>query len=48
MITCSLDLLRGPDGQLPQKLRNIDPRLIEQISNEIMDCNAKVCWDDIG
>ncbi|XP_023741378.1 ATPase family AAA domain-containing protein FIGL1 [Lactuca sativa] len=43
-----LDLLRGPDGQLPQKLRNIDPRLIEQISNEIMDCNAKVCWDDIA
>ncbi|KAL7615213.1 hypothetical protein Lser_V15G07856 [Lactuca serriola] len=41
-------LLRGPDGQLPQQLRNIEPRLIEQISNEIIDSNTNVHWDDIA
>ncbi|CAH1437789.1 unnamed protein product [Lactuca virosa] len=41
-------LVRGPDGQLPQQLRNIEPRLIEQISNEIIDSNTNVHWDDIA
>lgn len=31
----SLDLLRGPDGELPQKLRNLEPCFIEKNSNEI-------------
>ncbi|KAI3752870.1 hypothetical protein L2E82_24910 [Cichorium intybus] len=35
--TGSLDLLRGLGDGLPQKLRSLEPRLIEQISNEIMD-----------
>ncbi|GJT95027.1 ATPase family AAA domain-containing protein FIGL1-like protein [Tanacetum coccineum] len=43
-----LDKLRGPDGELPQKLRSLPPKLIEQISNEIMDKDPNVHWDDIG
>lgn len=44
----SLELLCGPDGELPEKLRNLEPRLIEHISNEIMDRDPNVRWDDIG
>ncbi|KAI3520679.1 hypothetical protein L1887_10129 [Cichorium endivia] len=43
-----LDLLRGPGGELSQKLRSIEPRYIEQISNEIMDGDPNVRWDDIA
>lgn len=46
--SCSLELLCGPDGELPEKLRNLEPRLIEHISNEIMDRDPNVRWDDIG
>lgn len=44
----SLELLCGPDGELPEKLRNLEPRLIEHVSNEIMDRDPNVRWDDIG
>lgn len=44
----SLDMLCGPDGELPEKLRNLEPRLIEHVSNEIMDRDPNVRWDDIG
>lgn len=43
-----LDLLRGPDGELPEKLRNLEPRLIEHVSNEVMDQDPNVRWDDIA
>ncbi|EPS70922.1 hypothetical protein M569_03831, partial [Genlisea aurea] len=43
-----LEMLCGPDGELPEKLRNIEPRLIEHISNEIMDRDPNVRWDDIA
>lgn len=45
---CSLEILCGPDGELPEKLRNLEPRLIEHVSNEIMDKDPNVRWDDIG
>ncbi|KAH7577198.1 hypothetical protein JRO89_XS01G0219600 [Xanthoceras sorbifolium] len=45
--TC-LEMLCGPDGELPEKLRNLEPRLIEHISNEIMDRDPNVRWDDIA
>lgn len=48
VIFCSLDMLCGPDGELPEKLRNLEPRLIEHISNEIMDQDPNVRWEDIG
>ncbi|KAL3630829.1 Fidgetin-like protein 1 [Castilleja foliolosa] len=43
-----LELLCGPDGEIPEKLRNLEPRLIEHISNEIMDRDPNVRWDDIA
>lgn len=48
MLYSSLDMLCGPDGELPEKLRNLEPRLIEHVSNEIMDRDPNVRWDDIG
>ena len=30
----NMDALCGPDGELLEKLRNLEPRLIEHISNE--------------
>lgn len=43
-----LEMLVGPDGELPEKLRNIEPRLIEHISNEIMHRDPNVRWNDIA
>ncbi|KAH7683150.1 Microtubule-severing ATPase protein [Dioscorea alata] len=43
-----LEMLCGPDGELPEKLRNLEPRLIEHISNEIMDKDPNVRWNDIA
>ncbi|XP_061348874.1 ATPase family AAA domain-containing protein FIGL1 [Gastrolobium bilobum] len=43
-----LEILCGPDGELPEKLRNLEPRLIEHVSNEIMDRDPNVRWDDIA
>uniref|UniRef100_A0A803QL39 AAA+ ATPase domain-containing protein n=1 Tax=Cannabis sativa TaxID=3483 RepID=A0A803QL39_CANSA len=43
-----LELLCGPDGELPEKLRNLEPRLIEHVSNEIMDKDPNVRWEDIA
>ncbi|PNT62758.1 hypothetical protein BRADI_4g07862v3 [Brachypodium distachyon] len=43
-----LEMLCGPDGELPEKLRNLEPRLIEHVSNEIMDKDPNVRWVDIA
>lgn len=43
-----LELLCGPDGELPVNLRNLEPRLIEHVSNEIMDKDPNVRWNDIA
>ncbi|XP_059669975.1 ATPase family AAA domain-containing protein FIGL1-like [Cornus florida] len=43
-----LEMLSGPDGELPEKLRGLDTRLIEQVSNEIMNRDPNVRWDDIA
>ncbi|XP_078440934.1 P-loop containing nucleoside triphosphate hydrolases superfamily protein [Wolffia australiana] len=43
-----LEMLCGPDGELPEKLRNLEPRLIEHVSNEIMDKDPDVHWEDIA
>lgn len=43
-----MEMLCGPNGELPEKLRNLEPRLIEHVSNEIMDRDPNVRWDDIG
>ncbi|KAI4387700.1 hypothetical protein MLD38_000112 [Melastoma candidum] len=43
-----LEMLYGPDGELPENLRNLEPRLIEHVSNEIMDRDPNVRWVDIA
>ncbi|KAL6851866.1 hypothetical protein ACP4OV_020051 [Aristida adscensionis] len=43
-----IEMLCGPDGELPEKLRNLEPRLIEHVSNEIMDRDPNVRWGDIA
>lgn len=43
-----MEILCGPDGELPEKLRNLEPRLIEHVSNEIMHKDPNVRWGDIG
>lgn len=43
-----MEMLAGPDGELPDKLKNLEPRLLEHVSNEIMDQDPNVRWDDIA
>ncbi|XP_066355697.1 ATPase family AAA domain-containing protein FIGL1 isoform X2 [Miscanthus floridulus] len=43
-----IEMLCGPDGELPEKLRNLESRLIEHVSNEIMDRDPNVRWNDIA
>lgn len=43
-----LEMLCGPDGELSEKLRNLEPRLLEHVSNEIMDKDPNVRWNDIA
>jgi SpoVK/Ycf46/Vps4 family AAA+-type ATPase len=43
-----IELLAGPDGKLPDRLRNLEPRLLEHVSNEVMDQDPAVRWDDIA
>ncbi|PWZ32491.1 Fidgetin-like protein 1 [Zea mays] len=43
-----IEMLCAPDGELPEKLRNLEPRLIEHVSNEIMDRDPNVRWNDIA
>ncbi|CAM6052009.1 unnamed protein product [Sphagnum compactum] len=43
-----MELLAGPDGHLPDRLRNLEPKLLEHVSNEIMDQDPAVHWDDIA
>ncbi|KAF6209613.1 hypothetical protein GE061_015361 [Apolygus lucorum] len=34
--------------EIDERLKNIEPRMIELIKNEIMDCGSKITWDDIA
>ncbi|GJP36609.1 hypothetical protein CLOM_g21098, partial [Closterium sp. NIES-68] len=43
-----LEELQDEDGQLPDTLKNIEPRLIEQICNEIMTQDTNTRWSDIA
>ncbi|KAF8063106.1 FIGL1 [Scenedesmus sp. PABB004] len=38
----------GPDGELPPELAKHDPRLIEQVCNDVLDASGGVSWDDIA
>ena len=36
------------DGEIPEELSHLDPKLIETISNEILESKVSVTWDDIA
>lgn len=36
------------EEEIDERLKNIEPKMIELIKNEIMDSGAKVEWDDIA
>ncbi|KAK6624231.1 hypothetical protein RUM44_011090 [Polyplax serrata] len=48
------DMLQDPgtsmdvDEVVDERLKNIDPAMIELIRNEIMDCGSNITWDDIA
>lgn len=37
-----------PEEPLPDELARIDPMMIEQVCNEVIDSSASVAWDDIA
>eukprot|EP00884_Botryococcus_braunii_P018696 jgi/Botrbrau1/550/Bobra.0010s0025.1 len=44
----TLEMLAGPDGELPEALARLDPAILEMVCSEIMDCRAGVQWEDIA
>mmetsp|Transcript_21609 Transcript_21609/g.60057 ORF Transcript_21609/g.60057 Transcript_21609/m.60057 type:complete len:723 (+) Transcript_21609:79-2247(+) len=44
----SLQLLAGPDGELPEAISKLDPMLVELVCNEVMHSGGLVQWDDIA
>ncbi|XP_049808507.1 fidgetin-like protein 1 [Schistocerca nitens] len=42
------DYNQGMVQEEDERLKNIDPKMIELIRNEIMDCGAPITWDDIA
>ena len=38
----------GPDGEMPEALAKLDPKIVEQVCNEVMDSGANVSWEDIA
>ncbi|RKP09273.1 P-loop containing nucleoside triphosphate hydrolase protein [Thamnocephalis sphaerospora] len=38
----------GGEEPVDERLRNIEPRMIEMINNEIMDSSLAITWDDIA
>ncbi|GMH37221.1 hypothetical protein BSKO_05094 [Bryopsis sp. KO-2023] len=44
----TLELLGGPDGELPEEIQKLDPNLVETICSEVMDVGGAVEWDDIA
>jgi SpoVK/Ycf46/Vps4 family AAA+-type ATPase len=42
------DSLKNPDGSVPDKLANLDPKLVSQIASEILELSCNVTWDDIA
>ena len=39
---------QGPDGELPEALQKLDPRIVEMVCSEILDGKSSVQWDDIA
>lgn len=43
-----MEMSSGPEEEIDERLKNIDPKMVETIRNEIMDVGAPVEWDDIA
>lgn len=37
-----------PNGEVPERIRNLEPRLIEHITNEILSTETRITWADIA
>lgn len=44
----SLDMLAGPDGELPAALQKVEPAMLELVCNEIVEQGGHVQWNDIA
>ncbi len=38
----------GEDGELPPELQKCDPKLVEQVCNDVIDASGGIAWDDIA
>lgn len=43
-----MEMLSDESGELPEPLCNMDPKIVEQVCNEIMDNSSQTSWDDIA
>ncbi|KAK3848046.1 MAG: P-loop containing nucleoside triphosphate hydrolase protein [Linnemannia gamsii] len=46
--TKAIKPVNGAEEPIDDRLKNIDPKMIESIKNEIMELNATVTWEDIA
>lgn len=37
-----------PDDKVDERYKNLDPRMVEMIENEIMERKLDITWDDIA
>ncbi|DBA92638.1 hypothetical protein WJX77_003832 [Trebouxia sp. C0004] len=44
----SLEMLAGPDGELPAALQRVEPAMLELVCNEIVEQGGHVQWNDIA
>ncbi|KAL0044511.1 hypothetical protein WJX82_010236 [Trebouxia sp. C0006] len=44
----SLEMLAGPDGELPAALQKVEPAMLELVCNEIVEQGGHVQWNDIA
>ncbi|KAL3148591.1 hypothetical protein ABBQ38_014021 [Trebouxia sp. C0009 RCD-2024] len=44
----ALEMLAGPDGELPEALQKLEPAILELVCNEIVERGGHVQWDDIA
>lgn len=42
------DDVNNVEQELDERLKNIEPRMVELIKNEIMDTGSSIGWDDIA
>ncbi|KAL6764798.1 P-loop containing nucleoside triphosphate hydrolase protein [Haematococcus lacustris] len=43
-----MSMLAGPDGQLPEEIEKLDPKIVDMVCNEVLDSGSAVQWADIA